>query len=359
MLDFRPALQLVFRDQKPVLYDLLNSRFFEINDLNIVPIIATLTDLVPGHFVDLSTRLSDAAEIEPEEARVVIEELVSMGLLCSIDSIVSQKVGVQKWVDNGWIDALILHFASRNLSYVDDPMEFGGRNDTSCCPLNSGQSIKRQNDVMSTVGRIPLWRPQKEFDGSSLMAAMLSRRSFNQFHRKAFRPNELDLILWYANLYARDRSAVEFNDDDRDHAYDSAFSCLYSYVVLYEPVEVGSICLKPGAYLYDVKAHALALVRDGVLRSEISRIAIGQKRAGSGMMSIIICADWEGYGRVYAHERAYRNLLINTAQLAQFYLVLATSQEFDTFMTPAIQDESMAELLGIQGACPLYLITAG
>ncbi|KCY24838.1 hypothetical protein J608_6079, partial [Acinetobacter baumannii 1288284] len=34
---------------------------------------------------------------------------ISYGLLAEASTIVHKKAGVQEWVDNGWIDALVLH----------------------------------------------------------------------------------------------------------------------------------------------------------------------------------------------------------------------------------------------------------
>ncbi|MEG8269293.1 nitroreductase family protein [Acinetobacter baumannii] len=91
----------------------------------------------------------------------------------------------------------------------------------------------------------------------------------------------------------------------------------------------------------------------------MAKLAIGQKRAAGGLATIIIAADLEKYSTVYKHERSYRNLLINTAQLCQFYLVQATIKGFNTFITPAILDEEMADFLDLSDNIPLYIAAIG
>lgn len=361
MFDLRPALQLTNTGQGPELYDLLNSRHFQIENADILPLLAVLMELVPAPMEDLAQGLVDEAEMDLEDAEAFCDSLVEMGLLCPSDMVAAQKSGVQMWVDNGWIDALIVHFASRNLHYVDDPDEFGGQEDAAHMADISTGKVTPIASASPKATPILLQQPSEDIPAPNLLSAIMNRRSFKPFRKKEFGPQDVETVLWYGNLYARELAVSNEARDptDRDRVYDSAFSCLHTCVVLYEPLEGPGYRVEPGAYFYDVQGHALRPVREGSLRAEISRIATGQRRAGSGMLSLVLCADWEGYGQRYPHERSYRNLLINTAQLAQFYLVLLTERKFDTFMTPAIQDESMADLIGAGTTAPLYLVTAG
>lgn len=361
MFDLPPALQLTNSGNGPELYDLLNARHFQIENSEILPFLATLIELVPSPIEELAEWLADEMEISKEDAVAFCDSLVDMGLLCPSDSVAAQKSGVQMWVDNGWIDALIVHFASRNLHYVDDPGEFGGQNDAAHMADIATKETSPINLVPSKTQSIVLQKPTQDIDAPNLLSAIMNRRSFKPFQKQGLSTQDVETVLWYGNLYARELAVSSATRDptDRDCVYDSAFSCLHTCLVVYEKLDSDAYSIEPGAYFYDVREHALRPVREGVLRQEISRIATGQRRAGSGLMSLVLCADWEGYGLRYPHERSYRNLLINTAQLAQFYLVLLTERKFDTFMTPALQDESMAELIGAESTTPLYLVTAG
>lgn len=354
-LEFPPALQARMRDGVPSLLDLLSGRSFEVKDPGLMSIIATLIDLVPDTAERLAEGLVVEMQLDLESSRAAIEALCELGLLTEASRIVTQKAGVQAWVDKGWIDALILHFASRDLHYVDDPQELGGDGELGFQPLTEEPTAPVSSQGLSYALRQPDLLPE----GSSIINGIMSRRSFQPFSRASLQTGEIETILWVANLYARDRAAISFRDDDRDQVYDSAFSSLSSCLVAYEPIDLGSAILPPGAYHYDVESHSLVLLREGNLRTEVARIATGQRRASKGLFSIVICADWEAYSRRYPHERSYRNLLINTAQLAQFYLVLSSMLKLSTFMTPAIHDEDMVEAIGVARTMPMYLVTAG
>lgn len=355
MLEFPPALQTRMRDGVPLLLDLLSGQAFEVRDAELMPIIATLVDLVPDTAEGLAEGLASEMQLDQESASAAVDALCELGLLTEASRVIAQKAGVQAWVDNGWMDALILHFASRDIHYVDDPKELGGDGDMDFEPLIAESAAP----VSSEGPYFTLRRPDLSPEGSSIINGIMSRRSFQPFNRESLRLGEIENILWNANLYARDRAAINFREDDRDQVYDSAFSSLSSCLVAYEPIDLGSSILSPGAYHYDVGSHSLLLLREGNLRAEVSRIATGQRRASKGLFSIVICADWEAYSRRYPHERSYRNLLINTAQLAQFYLVLSSMVKLSTFMTPAIHDEDMAEAIGVTRTMPMYLVTAG
>jgi hypothetical protein len=63
----------------------------------------------------------------------------------------------------------------------------------------------------------------------------------------------------------------------------------------------------------------------------------------------------------YRHNRAYRNLLVNAGELAQKYLILATTYRLSQFITPAFNDvsaEKFTELDGIKEG-PIYALYFG
>jgi len=53
--------------------------------------------------------------------------------------------------------------------------------------------------------------------------------------------------------------------------------------------------------------------------------------------------------------------LINTAELAHKYVLLATAFKLGTFLTPAFRDEIAEGLLGVDGLveAPLYTVAVG
>jgi len=356
MIELRPLLQLNLEDGIPVLKDLLTADSFSFTDVELLRYIPAIAKNTPAQTRDLAASVADALDVDQTTALAAIEALVELGLLVPSASISSQKAGIQLWVDKGWVDALILHFASRNLSYNDDPIEFGGLEDIKSYP----EPMESKRRKRGTATR--LVKPSWELPAAVILDGLMNRRSFKPFTRKQLSITEVSEILWFGNLYARERAVIAENRDfesPRDIAFDSAFSALSTFVVTYGQIDWQDGSLPPGVYRYNVVNHELEAIRAGDFKLDMAKLAIGQSRASSGLFTFVICGDLKSYTSRYRHERSYRNLLINTSQLAQFYLTLATINDFNTFLTPAIHDEKMHLFLEAEDDLPLYLVTAG
>ncbi|WP_250622220.1 SagB/ThcOx family dehydrogenase [Acinetobacter pittii] len=249
------------------------------------------------------------------------------------------------------------HLSSRNLNYSDDPAYFNGLENESFEPIENSKI--KEIDEKNASNYYYLNSDLDDISGEDILHGIIGRRSFQPFYKKEFNQNDIDSILWFSNQYARKRGTKIFESSDRDSVYDSAFSALHTYIVIYKDLLILDQVLSAGCYYYDLNKHALILIREGNYKKEVAKLAIGQKRAAGGLATIIIAADLEKYSTVYKHERSYRNLLINTAQLCQFYLVQATIKGFNTFITPAILDEEMADFLDLSDNIPLYIAAIG
>ena len=137
----------------------------------------------------------------------------------------------------------------------------------------------------------------------------------------------------------------------------SAFSSLESLVALHEPV--GDI--NPGLYSYHSVNHGLIPLKMGVFRKEIVEMCIGQAQPYKAHFGIILVACFERYMKRYRHARAYRNLLVNAGELAQKYLLLATTYRLSQFITPAFNDKKAEKFTGLDGVRegPVYALYFG
>lgn len=136
----------------------------------------------------------------------------------------------------------------------------------------------------------------------------------------------------------------------------SAFSALETYFFAFSVDG-----LEPGLYHYDPRGHRAVLLRRGDLTDEVVTMCIGQDRPRGAACAFVITAVWERYMFRYRHPRAYRTLLINVAELAHKYILLATALDLSTFLTPALRDEFADQLLGVDGLkeAPLYVVAIG
>jgi SagB-type dehydrogenase family enzyme len=266
---------------------------------------------------------------------------------------------VQHWIDRGWLDAAILHLKSRDLSFIDDRVD-------------DPESVKRAvllDEVESnpppafwknypSSQKIFLPKPTDLPSDRLLPEVLLARRSLAPYRGGGLNAIELGNILHYASLETvRLRTAAEETlRTSPELLLASSFSAIEIYPII---LDVEGIA--PGLYHFDPRDGGLSLLKSGYFREEAAKVCIGQSRAGASGVTLVFTAVWERYMYRYRHARAYRNLLINVAQLAQKILVLATSYRLGTFMTPAIDDEYAEQFLNLQWQeeAPLYVVAAG
>ena len=78
-------------------------------------------------------------------------------------------------------------------------------------------------------------------------------------------------------------------------------------------------------------------------------------------VSFIITTDFKRYMMRYKHSRAYRNLLINVAELGNKYILAATSLYLSTWLTPALKEHYACEFMGFKPyeETPMYVVSVG
>lgn len=359
MYEVNPLIQARFKKQKVILDVITENRSYEVTDDRVLRSLVVLARISP---FALETLKSEADLVEILKASAfndLIEVLLENHLIIPATQAISQKAGIQYWVDHGWVDALILHLSTRNLTYSDDREKYSGLDDVVSAP----HIEKTPKDFLKKNLKIcQLPQASQNFSSASVLEGILQRRSFKPYRKTFISQDDLSDILWHANAYARSTAAlIEGGTNDRDIVFDSAFSALDTYAVLYPsltPTHKES-ALDCGLYAYDYADHELALLKEGNFSVNVTKLAIGQKKAGKGVISLIITGNWDAYRQRYQHSRSYRNLLVNVAELAQFYLTLLTMKGFNTFITPAIQDEEAIKFLDVKEKFPLYIVGAG
>ncbi len=260
---------------------------------------------------------------------------------------------ISMWQNHKWLNALIYHLKSQNINCIDDKRK-SEKQDRRIFPkraLSKNEIWKRVPSVKFVSFQKPAGIDLKKIN---VEKTLLKRSSCLSLRAKNIKKEELGELLSLSNkdlvFYRRkiEKSTRSF--------YESRFIALETYVVIHKVKGI-----EAGVYFYDPKDHQLCLVSWGDFRMQVADICIGQTKAGSGAFSIFITACLERYMSRYKHERAYRNLLTNTAELAQQYIFFATALGLNTWLTPAIIETQAANLLKIDNKTeiPIYTVAAG
>ena len=198
---------------------------------------------------------------------------------------------------------------------------------------------------------LPLPRP---ISGVYLEEAILRRRSIREYRSEPLSIEQLSLILWAAQGITDTRYLFRASPSA------GATYPLEIYVVVGDRgVSTGNRFLEAGVYRYDVRRHALVLVKRGDVRDALARAALDQEWVRDAPVDIVICAVYERTTRIYG-ERGYRYVYMEVGHAGQNIYLMATALRLGTVAVGAFYDERVAEIIGTRrGEHPLYIMPVG
>jgi SagB-type dehydrogenase family enzyme len=106
--------------------------------------------------------------------------------------------------------------------------------------------------------------------------------------------------------------------------------------------------LEPGLYRYDRDHHRLVTHRIGSLVGDFTRVCLGQKKAGTAAVGVLMVA-WLGEDRALASTRRYRDMLVESGAIGQRIYLAAESAGFSARNLAAFRDDDLNRLLGLDG----------
>lgn len=251
------------------------------------------------------------------------------------------------WIERGWLDALALHLSAREIKFSDDGAhedeQFNRDYQDYCADVTA-----RSPDSLFFQGypSAPFTALSTQLEATpaiSFEEVLLKRRSSGPWRGGNIELEILSTMLRLANSEAAEtRAAIRQSKDlTASLLLKSSFVALETYVVVMKSAEV-----EAGIYHYDIDRHGLSLIRSGQFADALSKFCIGQHHPRRAACAFLIAANWPAYMQRYRHARAYLNLLVNTSELAQKYIVSATSFGLSNFLTPALRDDMAHEFIG-------------
>lgn len=221
----------------------------------------------------------------------------------------------------------------------------------------------------SLVGRMVQWGepppPFKEYPGATLIPlpkpeplgkmsveeALQKRRSIRDYSREPLSLQEFSLLLHLADGITLWRYGIGFR---------TAPSAGALYPIEIYPVVNRVEGLKPGIYHYNVRAHALELLREGDFGQELVNYCLGQEMPGTAAVTFILTAAFQRTRWKY-RERAYRYILLEGGHIGQNIYLGATAMGLGACAIGAFLDDPVNSLLGVDGTkeAVIYILTVG
>ena len=324
-----------------VLCDVFPSgRRLKLRDLSLFNLFAKLpSDSARSTVTSLA---SSTLGLSHKRADELVEALCEVGLFVHPEVATRLKPSLNEWVESGWMDALFLHVCTRNLEFDDDRLD----------PLALDAALRKLVfdhplsslflDVKGTAVELPQPSPLPD---EPLPSTIERRRSGGSWRPAPLLMSELSALLVHANSHSRSlRLLIESELAEHPRLLvNSAFCALETYVI------VNDVCgLPPGLYHFDLRNRQLVLMKNGDQSESLQQLCIGQERVRGSRCAMLLSIRWERYSQRYRHSRAFRTLMIDVAESAHNYILIATLLGLGTFITPAV-DEDLASSIISEG----------
>lgn len=190
--------------------------------------------------------------------------------------------------------------------------------------------------------------PQEEYHIS--FNKIRDRKSIRSFGNEKIDFKSFCRILFYSteNIREMERSKKEI------YFLLNSFYCWLNLYIVIQGVEG----VENGYYFYDPFEHSLYRLPRAFNKTEIVDSVQGQNWIGDIGFCLYFVVQWERYQWLYRHSRAYINLLIQLGDLGQEFLFNATQHGLAGWMTPAVKEKEIQEMLDLQPCiqAPMYFM---
>lgn len=309
---------------------------------------------IPSSGIDRALLLSKfvlACELTPESAVLLIDEFLKFEILLPRDP------GISPWIRFGWAEPLRFHSATRMPEFLDDsqhrnPIRTREETIESYLATSSAPAFP---DSFSAIVALP--KPESACI-PDIPETLIRRRTVRSFAGEDISLAILSRFLAYssarmANLRRRTADAPGNTTLMLENSDYSAFNI---NVIVHRVSG-----LESGIYRYDPAAHGLSLSQQGDYEEQVVHSVWGQPMARRTCFSLFFSCVFERYQWRYRYPRGYQNLLINLGELVQFCVTAANFLDLGACLTPALRDDFVNRLIGVDGTNEevLYYVGVG
>lgn len=262
---------------------------------------------------------------------------------------------VELWHSRRWRPSLEYHLVSRDLPYADSGPDAVGTRRQVLSGYGGGAALPPR--IRPDGRRVPLPAGTPGDAARTLGTALLARRSVRSYLPRPTPAGALADVLrtGLATVAANQRRTGADDPWELLRSFGTAFD----FYVLTYTVDG----LDPAAWFLDLLPEEpdLVEVRAGDHRHAMRDVFYGSPWPLTAACTLVMVADFEQYQFRYRHERALRNLYIESGHLAQRLLLRADTHGLGTLVTPAVRDGLIEELLGLDPVrqATIYTLTMG
>lgn len=188
------------------------------------------------------------------------------------------------------------------------------------------------------------------YRGLTVEEAIQRRRSSRDYSGQPMSLAELSHLLYHINGIT----------EDTRYPFRAAPSSGGLYPIEIYPVVHNVADLSAGLYHYNVRDHALDLLRAEDFRRELTHYAVDQEMVGQANLTLVLTAIFQREQWKYG-SRAYRYTLLDAGHIGQNIYLAATSMGLGACAIGAFFDDDINQMLGVDGVAEavVYLLVVG
>lgn len=290
------------------------------------------------------------------ENKKIQEELVATNI------ITNNKPELDNW---GW-DCLskIFHIGTKNQILKDFPV--GGSSNESFAQsyLKECENLDTMPDIFyeKEGEKIILPKPDiSQLRHVSFYDAILNRKTSRKYYSKSISLNTLSTILHTSFGLIHGEEWKDFTDNSlkqtairKASPASGGVHLEEAYIVIYRVDEI-----KPGLYHYDVKNHALTLLKLGDFEKKVIDMNFQQFFSQGLAFGVYLTARFEKSWWKYKHSSAYRAALMDIGHASQTFQLSSAAFGLNTWLTGAFFDDQVDDFLDIDGVNESAILFVG
>lgn len=288
------------------------------------------------------------------EADALVRHLVAAGLLLPEPPSLSQ--GHLIWSSIGWRDAAILHAATRNTVRADVPVLSG--------QLQAQEPLDLPRDQISSHA-VQLPPVSDGVARTDMLEVLQQRRTHRNFADTNISVQQLaDLLHWtfrpLISAGGRDHHTTQFSAELPGH--DTTATPITAFLLLDPKNGPADLLEVDWRFRYSPAHHALEPTGSGRPTMEsISELLWEQDFSVGAPAFVIFAINWNEYMTRCQSSFGYRLTQFDLGAFMQTALLVASALGIRTFLTPALDDERFAQILGTEDStqAPGYMLALG
>lgn len=193
--------------------------------------------------------------------------------------------------------------------------------------------------------------PEPKYKGKvSVEEAIFKRRSIRSYKDEPLTLQEVSQLLWAAGGKTIDGIT------GATRAYPSAGGIYPLEIYLI----VGKVKgLTAGIYHYQWRDHSLVLIREGDVRQQLMKAALGQRMVARAPIDLVFTAVYKRTTGRYGRRGEVRYVPMDVGGAGENVHLQAAALGLGTVIIGAFEDEVVKEILGVEGEEPLSIMPVG